>query len=441
MNIQRSIGGARTEKVTKSRYLILGFVCMMTAVNYLGRTNIAVAAPYIQQEFNLTPAMMGIVFSAFAWTYTLMQIPSGWLLDRFGSRMVYGATMFWWSAFVGLIGLSTSYAMLVFCRLSLGVCGAPTFPANSRIVSAWFPARERGLAIGAYIGSQYIGLAFLTLPLTWMIVTFGWAYIFFVTGALGIGLAVIWYWVYREPMYFGKISPGELAYIREGGGFCDSPEGQHHPAWKEIKQLFRHRPLWGMFLGSFTTAAIAYFFITWFPSYLVKAKGLSLVEAGFYASAPFLAALAGVATGGRWSDWMLTKGYSIGTARKVPIISGLLLSCLIVAANFTDDIWLITAIMCVAFFGQNIANACGWTLLSDVAPRELTGVTSGLYNFCANIGGIVTPLVIGYIVDVTNSYQLGLAFVSALGLTGVLAYVFIIGTPYRIIIERQDAGD
>lgn len=426
-----------TEKITRARYLILFLVCMMTAINYLGRTNIAVAAPYIQQELSLTPAMMGIVFSAFAWTYTIMQIPSGWLLDRFGSRTVYGITMFLWSSFVGLIGWSASLTMLVICRLSLGVCGAPTFPANSRIVTAWFPARERGLAIGAYIGSQYIGLAFLTLPLTWIIVTFGWSYIFFITSALGIAFSVIWYSVFREPTSFPKVSAGELSYIREGGGFCDLPEKGNDPTWKEVRQLFKNRMLWGMLLGNFTISSTAYFFTTWFPSYLIKAKGLTLVDAGFYASAPFLAAIVGVAVGGKWSDWMLTQGYSVGTSRKVPVITGLLLSCLIATANYTDRIWLITTVMSVAFFGQNIANACGWALLSDVAPRELTGITSGLYNFSSNLAGIVTPLIVGLIVDSTNSYQAGLVFVSTIAALGVLSYLFVVGKPYRITINRE----
>lgn len=437
MNAERNLI-LRPEKVNRTRYLILFLVCFMTGINYLGRTNLAVAAPYVQQDLNLTPAMMGMVFSAFAWTYTIMQLPSGWLLDRFGSRVIYGVTMFLWSCFVCFIGWSTGFVMLVICRLVLGICGAPTFPANSRIVTAWFPAQDRGLAIGAYIGSQYIGLAFLTLPITWTIITFGWSYVFYIAGALGIALSVIWYSVYREPASYKKVSAAELAYIREGGGFCDKPEKGYNPTWKDIRQLCRHRQLWGMFFGNFTISSTAYFFTTWFPSYLVKAKGLTLAEAGFYASAPFLAAIAGVMVGGKWSDWMLTKGYSIGTARKVPVITGLLLSCLIAAANHTEHMWLITAIMSIAFLGQNIANACGWALLSDVAPKGLTGVTGGLYNFSSNLAGIVTPLIIGFIVDSTNSYQLGLVFVSVIAMLGVFSYVFIVGRPYRIVINNKD---
>ncbi|MDP4127952.1 MAG: MFS transporter [Bacillota bacterium] len=419
---------APIQKATKARYLILFLVCMMTGINYMGRTNLAVAAPYIQQELGLSPAMMGIVFSSFAWTYTVMQIPSGWILDRFGSRTVYGATMFLWSSFIGLMGCAANFTTLIIYRLALGLCGAPTFPANGRIVTAWFPARERGLAIGGYIGAQYIGLAFLTPLVTWIIVTFGWPYVFFITGFLGIGLSFIWYFIYRVPQHCHYINLLELKHIEADGEHDELSQ----PDWKNIKQLLKHRQLWGMFIGGYAVSSISYFFITWFPSYLVNAKGLTLIGAGFYASAPFLAAIIGVMTGGRWSDWMLYRGHSFGTARKVPIITGLLLASSVAAANYTNDLWMVTLIMSFAFFGQNMANTGGWALLSDLAPRELVGITGGFYNFSSNMGGVIAPLVVGFIVDTTNSYQLALFFISATALLGLFSYVFIVGKPYRI---------
>ena len=198
------------------RYHILLLVCMMTAVNYIGRTNVAVAAPYMEQELGLTPAMMGLVFSAFAWTYAAGQIPSGWILDRYGARMVYGLSMFLWSVLIGLMGWAGGLFTLVLCRLGLGVCGAPTFPANNRVVTTWFPTQERGLAVGGYIGAQYIGLAFLTPALTWIIVSFGWPYIFFLTGLGGIVLAYVWCCRYTEPASYPGISATELTHIRTG---------------------------------------------------------------------------------------------------------------------------------------------------------------------------------------------------------------------------------
>lgn len=426
------------QKATRARYLILFLVCTMTGVNYIGRTNLAVASPYIQQELGLSAAMMGIVFSSFAWTYTVMQVPSGWLLDRFGSRLVYSATMFLWSTFIALIGCATNFNILVIYRLGLGLCGAPTFPANGRIVTSWFPAQERGLAIGGYIGAQYIGLAFLTPLFMWIISVMGWSYLFIITGAFGIALSFVWYFIYRAPQQYRHVNSLELIHIGAESNLNNPDTERNALNWKQANQLLKHRQLWGMFIGSYAVSSISYFFITWFPSYLINAKGLTLMGAGFYASAPFLAAIAGVIAGGHWSDWMLKRGYSFGISRKVPIITGLLLACSIALANYTDDIWVITLIMSFGFFGQNMANTCGWALLSDVAPRELMGVTGGMYNFTSNLGGIVAPLVVGLIVDATSSYQLALYFISATALLGLLSYLLIVGKPYQIAIKNAN---
>ena len=199
-----------------------------------------------------------------------------------------------------------------------------------------------------------------------------------------------------------------------------------------MRILFRHRQIWGMCIGNFTIASTAYFFTTWFPSYLVHAKGLQLLEAGFYTSLPFLAAFAGVFIGGRWSDGMLARGRTLAAARKVPIMAGLLLSCGVPAANYTNDIWLIVLIMSVAFIGQNIANTCGWALLADVAPKELVGVTGGVYNFSSNLSGIVTPMVIGLLVSATKSYELALWFVAFIAFIGLMSFSFVVGRPYRM---------
>lgn len=425
------------KKATRVRYSILLLICIMTAVNYMGRTNIAVAAPYIEKELGLAPAQMGIVFSSFAWTYVLGQIPSGWILDRFGSRVVYGISMLLWSVIICMIGWATSLTALILCRLGLGICGAPTFPANSRIVAAWFPSHERGLAAGGYIGAQFVGLAFLTPLLTWIIVSAGWPSIFFITGVFGVIFALIWCFIYREPAQHHKVNAQELSYIRDGGGLCHVKTKEKQMGWDDYRQLLGHRQLCGMCIGHFSMASTTYFFITWFPSYLVNAKGLSLLEAGVYASAPFLAALVGVTAGGRWSDWMLTRGYSFGASRKTPIMTGLLFTCCIAAANYTEHIGLIIGIMSFAFFGLNMASTCGWALLSDVAPRQMIGVTGGLYNLSSNLGGVVTPMLVGFIVEATASYDLALVFVTSIAFVGLVAYALIVGSPYRIEIDEN----
>ncbi len=419
------------EKPTKARFIILFLICLITCLNYLDRANLAVAAPYLQKDLNFDPAMMGVVFSAFGWTYTLMQIPSGWLLDRWGARLMYGITIIGWSAFTFFIGLASSLTMLIIFRLGLGLFEAPAFPINARVITDWFPQSERGMAIGSYTAAEYIGLAFLTPFLAWILDRFGWQYIFFVTGVIGFIVWAVWHFIYRDPMQYKGINQAELDYIREGEVSALTPETRK-VTWEKMRHLFIHRQLWGMYIGHFAVTSTLFFFMTWFPSYLVTAKGMGILKVGFYASAPFLAAIGGVLAGGKVSDWLISKGYSLSVSRKWPVIIGLLLSSTIVVANYTNDIHVVICSMSVAFFGQGVSSAVAWALLSDIAPRELVGMTGGVFNFCANLGGTISPLAVGLIVKSTNSFEAALFFVAVVALIGALSYIFIIGRPHRI---------
>lgn len=421
---------------TRARFFMLFLVCIVTCITYLERANLAVAAPYIQEELGLSPAMLGVVFSAFGWSYTVMQIPSGWFLDRFGSRLIYAVALFGRSILSILITFSNSVVILSGIRFGVGLFESPAFPANGRIVTAWFPAKERGIAIASYIGAQYIGLAFLTPILTWILVAFGWRSIFIISGILGMICVAVWYLYYRDPKDCCSMNQAERDYIHQGGGLSDSLGEQQKITWKDARHLFKYRQLWGMYIGVFASTSMLFFFMTWFPSYLVTSKGMVMLTAGFYVATPFLGAITGVLIGGKWSDWMLSRGCSLGIARKLPITTGLLISCCIIAANYTNNVNLVISIMCVAFFGQGMSSTVSWALLSDIAPRELIGLTGGVFNFFANLGGTITPLIIGFIINETKSYEIALVFVASIALVGVLACVFIIGKPYRIEINE-----
>ena len=173
-------------KPTGKRWLILILVCLVTFVNYLDRANLAVAAPTISAEFGFDAVRMGLIFSAMGWSYTAMQIPSGWLIDRIGPRKIYAIALAGWSLFTIFIGMSKSFGIFILNRIGLGFFESPAFPTNSRIVTTWFPSKERGLAIGSYTGAEYIGLALCTPILTWLLVTFSWRAIFITTGVLGL---------------------------------------------------------------------------------------------------------------------------------------------------------------------------------------------------------------------------------------------------------------
>ena len=422
------------DKPTKRRWFVLFLVCVITFINYLDRANISVAAPFISSEMGFDAAKMGLIFSAMSWSYTCMQIPCGWILERLGPRIVYSIALFGWSTFTGAMSLTYNFASMIACRLGLGIFEAPAFPANSRIVTAWFPSRERGLAIGAYTGAEYVGLALCTPILTWLLVTFGWKAIFVATGLLGITFTFFWFLYYNDPAKSKGVNQAEIDLIKEGGGLSDTVAEKNKVNWKQVKHLFTSRQLWGMYIGGFCNTAILFFFMTWFPSYLVAEKHMTMLKMGIYGALPYMAAIAGVLFAGRWSDWMISKQYGIGVSRKLPVIIGLLLSAVIMAANYTNDITIVIVFMCIAFFGQGMASTISWALLSEIMPRQLVGLCGSVFNFVSNMGGALSPAIVGYLIAVTGSYASALVFVSAMGALGAFSYIFIIGKPKRIVI-------
>ncbi|MGH9573069.1 MAG: MFS transporter [Candidatus Acidiferrales bacterium] len=419
-------------KPTRVRYFMLSLVCILTALNYLDRANLAVAAPVIQKQLNLSPIYMGFLFSAFAWAYAAMQIPCGFFLDRLGNRLTYSIALCGWSLCTGLLGLCSNIAALIGTRCAIGFFEAPSIPTNSRIVTAWFPRRERGLAIGYYTGAEYVGLAFCTPFLTWFLVTLGWQSIFYVTGGLGLVLAIVWAAFYRDPKDSNRVNAAEINLIKEGDGLADALGNAREFTLRHLIQFFSHRQFLGLYIGQFSVSCTTWFFLTWFPSYLVTEKHLAISKLGFYASIPFIGAIFGVLVGGKWSDWMISKAYSVALSRKLPVVVGFLLSSLIIGANYASSINGIIGFMTAAIFGQAIASTVSWALFSEIAPKDFMGLGGGALNFCSNLASIITPIVIGVIFSRTHSFAAALVFVGAVAIAGALAYIFIIGRVYRI---------
>lgn len=424
-------------KPSRARFMILSLLFFGTAINYLDRTNMAVAASSIQDDLGLDPAMLGLILSAFGWTYAFMQVPGGWLTDRFGPRVVYGISLLLFSLFTLLQGFAKNFGTLFGLRLGLGFAESPAFPANSRVVASWFPQRERALATGVYTAGEYVGLAIATPFLFWLLSSFGWHSIFIVTGIIGLIFALVWYKFYKDPKDSKYINKEEMDYIREGGGLADSAGQGQKINWSKARHLFKHRQFWGIYIGQFAVASTLYFFLTWFPSYLVQEKGITLLKAGFIGSIPYIAAGIGVLVGGFWSDKMVKRGVSVGVARKTPIILGLLGACTIILANYTTSIALVIAVMSFAFFSQGMS-AITWTLVSDMAPKELVGLAGGIFNFAGNLSAIVTPIVIGIILSATNSFNGAIVFVGVVALIGALSYIFIVGDVKRIEISDNE---
>jgi MFS transporter, ACS family, D-galactonate transporter len=420
-------------KPTKARFAILALISIATMINYLDRSVMGVANSTLSKDLDISPATMGVILSAFGWTYALAQIPGGIALDRIGTRLTYSLSLGLWSLATAFHGLMTSVAGLLGARLALGLAEAPCFPANSRILSTWFPQTERAKATGVYTVGEYIGLGLLIPVLSWIMTEWGWRSLFYLVGAIGVAFAFVFYALYRDPANSMTVNQAELDLITAGGGTTDGG-GTMAFSWANVGRLMAKRQIAGASLAQFCSNSTLVFFLTWFPKYLVDERQMSFIKQGFTASLPYIAAAAGVMLGGVVSDALIRRTGSASIGRKAPIITGLLLCATMIGANYTQNNAVIIAIMSIAFFGQGLAGL-GWTLLSDVAPKSALGLAGGVFNFCANLASIVTPIVIGVIVQKTGSFGLALTYVGVLGLVGALSYIFIVGPVERVTID------
>ncbi|WP_462380446.1 MFS transporter [Pseudomonas sp. Marseille-QA0892] len=420
-------------KPTRSRFFIMVLLFVTVVINYLDRSNLSIAAPHLAKDLAIDPVHMGLVLSAFGWTYAAMQIPGGWLVDKVSPRVLYPLAIGLWSlATVGL-GFAGSFIALIVLRLAVGALEAPAYPINNRVVTTWFPESERATAIGFYTSGQFVGLAFLTPVLIYLQQTFGWHMVFVVTGGIGIVWAVIWYAVYREPKDFKGANAAEIELIQRGGGLVDLDKANSTKQpfqWRDLGIVLTKRKLWGVYLGQFCLTSTLWFFLTWFPTYLVQYRGMDFIKAGFLASVPFLAAFVGVICSGLVSDWLVRRGYSLGVARKLPIISGLLISTSIFGANYVDTPALIITCLALAFFGNGLASIT-WSMVSALAPARLLGLTGGVFNFVGNLSAICVPIVIGFLVEGDN-FAPAITYIAVMALMGALSYGLLVGKVERI---------
>lgn len=427
-------GQAALAAPSRKRYFIMVLLFITVVINYLDRSNLSIVAPALTSELGIDPIQVGLIFSAFGWTYAAMQIPGGWLVDRVPPRILYTVALVLWSLATVMLGFAASFIALFVLRMAVGALEAPAYPINSRVVTTWFPERERATAIGFYTSGQFVGLAFLTPVLAWLQHTFGWHMVFVMTGGVGIVWGLIWYAVYREPRDFKGVNQAEIDLIREGGGLVDIQAEQAKVkarfSWADLGIVLSKRKLWGIYLGQFCLNSTLWFFLTWFPTYLVKYRGMDFIKSGLLASLPFLAAFVGVLCSGLFSDWLVRRGASIGLARKLPIISGLLISTALIGANFVDSTPLVIAFLALAFFGNGLASIT-WSLVSTLAPARLLGLTGGVFNFIGNLAAIVTPIVIGFLVS-GDSFAPAITYIAVLALLGALSYILLVGKVERI---------
>ncbi|CAG9295267.1 MFS transporter [Celerinatantimonas diazotrophica] len=439
-------------KASRSRLFILTLMFIATAINYTDRANLAVAGSSLQAEFHLSPTQLGLLFSMFTWAYVVGQIPVGYALDRIGSRILYGGGIVLWSIFTFMMGLSShhiftttaaSFIMLLVCRALIGISESPSFPCNTKIIANWFPDHERARATAIYSSAQYIGLALLTPVLSYIVVVYGWEMSFYISGVVGILFGIYWLLFYRDPENSPSANQAELDYIKAGGGYGSENQlmVKDKISWNDVRFFLKNKTIWGLFITQFSCSSTLYFFLTWFMVYLEKGLHLSISKAGFGAIFPYLMAMLGALCGGALSDILLKRGKSRTFARKLPIMLGLGGTMIIIFVNFFDNSPIIAiTLLSIAFFANAFSNL-GWVVWSDVIPRNFLGTMGGILNVCGNLSGIVSPMIIGYILQRTGNFDYTILYVAGIAGIGLLAYIFLVGKIDVISPESDKSSD
>jgi ACS family D-galactonate transporter-like MFS transporter len=422
---------------TNRRYRIMALLFVTVVINYLDRSNVSIAAPSIVAEFHLDPVQLGLIFSAFSWTYTPFQLPGGWLVDRIRPRTLYPIIILLWSFATLSLGLANGLIMLIALRMAVGFFEVPTFLINNRIATTWFGERERATCIAVYTAAESVGLAFLTPLIFWLKVQYGWPSVFFFTGTLGLLWSLIFFRTYHDPADDPGANAAELHHIASSGGIPDlTQRAAAHRAiagstfWRDLRIVLSRRKLWGIYFGHFVWGTVGTFFMSWFPTYLVTYRHFTFIKAGFYVSLPFLAVFLGVLCSGTISDLLVRRGFSLTFARKTPIIAGLICSTSIVGANYVDSEPLIMMFLTFAFFCNGVASI-HWSLVSATAPERLIGLTSSVFNLVGGIAGIMSPIIIGVLLR-AGDFRLPLVFIACIEALGVCSYIFVVGRLERV---------
>ncbi len=424
---------------TKPQFKIVILLFLTVVINYIDRVNISVAAPGLQEDLGISPTQMGLVFSAFFWTYAMCQIPGGYIADKFLPKILYPFLIIAWSIATILQGFVNSMAWLIVGRTIVAAFEAPSYPINNKVVTNWIPETKRASAIAIYTSGQYIGMAALAPVLFLIQKYYSWQGLFIVTGAIGIIWGIVWYFLYREPT---KEQLAEAQKEEEPSTIekneNDSLDYKSKPATK-LSLAFTHPKLWGLYLGQFCLGTTTIFFLTWFPTYLMDERGIEIGKSGLLASLPFAAAFCGILLSGFLSDYLDRKGYSKTISRKLPVLIGMLISTCTFGVIFTENNAVIIALLSLAFFGNGVASIA-WVFVSIMAPKDRIGLVGGVFNFVGNCSAFITPIAIGLLIE-HASFSFALIYIAAIALLGVFIYLFLVGKVERVQMPSEKSKE
>jgi MFS transporter, ACS family, glucarate transporter len=404
---------------TRTRHRVVGFALALVAVSYLDRVCISTAAPAIKADLNLSDSQMGLVFSAFTFAYALFEVPSGWFADHFGARLTLTRIVLWWSAMTAATGLAGGFRSLVSLRFLFGIGEAGTFPATARAFARWLPESERGRAFGLAIMTGALGGAATQPLVVALLARMSWRFAFAIFGAVGIVWAVAWWlWFRDDPHDHPAVNPAELDEIVAGGG---GARLRGHVPWRALPQNSSLVALCGMYGAGIYGW---YFYLTWLPTYLLRGRGFDLRHVGWLAALPLLGIAAGVVIGGWLSD-QLVRRLGRRRGRSAPGVVGFPLAALaIVGAVTTHDPLTSVGLLAAAAGLAALGVAPAWAVSTEIGGVH-AGVVTGAMNTFGNLGGALSPLVVGFCLERWGSWQAPLFSVAALYLVAALCWLLV----------------
>ncbi|MCI0388337.1 MAG: MFS transporter [Acidobacteria bacterium] len=393
---------------------------------YAHRGAMGMAEPYVREDLGLNRAETGLILSAFFWLYALMQMPTGWLADRFGVRRTYAIGFAFWSLTTILTGLGKNLATLVLLRVSVGLGQSIAFPASARATANWFQERERGMVIGLYLAGVRYGTVLISLFGGWFLSRYDWRLFFVVIGATPLVWLLPWMFFLRKWEVKSKYETPAAPQPRSA-------------SFKESLLLLKTRGVLGIFLGFFAYNYVWNVFQAWLPSYLLSERNVSKAEMGVLSAMPYLAMSVIILISGALSDWLVRRGYDEKKVRKIFIVTGMLVGCLIVPAGMVEDnmtaIWLLT----ISLSGLGITSPNTWALTQAVSSKGIVGTVSGIQNTGGNIAAIFAPMLTGFIAHLTGSFALALGLCGVILVGGIIAYLLLVEDKVEIADEPAAA--
>ncbi|HZD33372.1 MAG TPA: MFS transporter [Candidatus Angelobacter sp.] len=410
---------------TSRRWRIAVLLGVGVLVNFFDRVNLSVAVSPLQTEFGLSTVAIGYLLSAYSWTYIVLQLPSGPVLDRFGVKPVIRISAFLWSLASFATGLARGLTGVISARLLLGVAEAPTFPGNAKAIGVWFPRSERGLATAIFDASAKFASA-IGVPIVAVVVHYGgWRMSFVFTGVISLAYFALFWHTYRDPADDPHLSQAEREYITAGGHEEAVVEPQRSAS---LWYLLRRKKVWGLALGMAAYNYNFYLFLTWLPGYLSTAMHLDVLRSGFFTAIPWLAAtVSDLIVGGWLVDYLIRRGRDSTRVRQTILIGGLVMGLAVAGATRTNDPRLAILWIAIALSGLAASAPVGWSIPGLIAPPGSTARVAGIMNFVANLPGVLAPVVTGYLVGSSQSFRRPFLVAAAVLLGGIVSYVLLLG--------------